>query len=97
MNTGIPNCNDRNFKSLLVKLKSYGWMERIIDTPKTATTKRNFEFCWTIKGQLYAITAKKQMKDHPLWKEVKPFLDSLNEQEEAFLHSVFLSTVPDNL
>ena len=93
----IPTGNDPNFKSLLSKLKSFAWLEKVIDTPKTETAKRNFEFVWTIKGQMCAITIKKQAKSHPLWKEVKEFLDSLNEQEEAFLHSVFLSEIPDGI
>lgn len=97
MNNIIPNIKDVNFKSLLEKLKSADWLESWIDTPATTTTKRNFNFNWSLKGQLCAVTIKKQVKDSPYWNEANAFLASLSEQEEAFYHSIFLASVPDGL
>jgi hypothetical protein len=93
----IPNAKDVNFKSLLAKLKAADWLEGWTDTPATATAKRNFNFSWSLKGQLCAMTIKKQMKDSPYWNETNAFLASLNEQEEAFYHAIFLASVPDGL
>jgi hypothetical protein len=93
----IPNANDRNFKSLLSKLISSVWLEKVIDTPATSNSKRNFEFFWTLKGQVCALTIKRQIKTSPFWNESNSFFDSLNEQEQAFFHAVFLSEIPDQL
>jgi hypothetical protein len=90
----IPNANDPNFKSLLDKLISAEWIDRVTDTPATATTKRNFNFSWTLKGQFCALALVKQMSETDIWREASAFAASLNEQEEAFFHEVFLSEVP---
>ena len=89
----IPNANDPNFKNLLSKLIAAKWLTDFTDTPATETSKRNFVFQWTTKGQLCGMTLKMEIRTTPLWKEAKSFLDSLNEQEEAFFHDVFLSAL----
>jgi hypothetical protein len=91
----LPNANDKNFKSLQAKLLKSGWMEEIVDTPAHGNVLRNFRFDWSIKGQLLLMTCKFKIISHPLWPEANAFLQSLNEQEEAFLHQVFLSQIPN--
>jgi hypothetical protein len=93
----IKDANDPNFKSLLSKLRAIKWIDKVVFTPKTKTALGNYEFNWSLQGQLCLIVIKKQMKGHLLWKQSNAFLKSLNEQEEAFFHENMLSTVPDNL
>jgi hypothetical protein len=95
MSDMILNANDPNFKNLMSKLISAGWVEKNVDIPKTATAKRNVEVFWTKKGQLSILTIKRQLKDCPLWDQANAFALSLNEQEEAFFHSNVLAAVPD--
>lgn len=95
MSDTIRNIKDRHFKSMVSKLKSLGWISDAIYTPKTEDRLGNVEFIWTEKGQLLALTYKSRLVSHPLWGEASSFVQSLNEQEEAFFHENFLTDVPD--
>jgi hypothetical protein len=91
----ILNANDPNFKSLLSKLIACGWIEKISDTARSSTAKRNIEIQWTKKGQLCLLTIKMQHHQSPFWKVASSFVASLNEQEEAFFQANMLSGLPD--
>lgn len=93
-----PNANDPNFKSLLSKLMSAGWVDMKVDTPKTSNSIRDIGIHWSDKGQMCRLAIKQQIKTNPLlWIDANAFLASLNEYEEAFFYQVALSDVPDRL
>jgi hypothetical protein len=90
----IRNVRDPHFQSLLQKLLDAGWLEKVVESHSTATSKTGFEFVWSVKGQLCLLTIKRQMNQSALWGESKAFVASLNEQEEAFFHENILSDAP---
>lgn len=91
----IRNVKDRHFKNMVAKLKAAGWISDTICTPKTNDKLGNTEFIWTEKGQLLLLTYKMGLKSHHLWGDAFSFVQTLNEQEEAFFHENILSAVPD--
>jgi hypothetical protein len=82
---------------MLKKLNSAGWIsDTVYFLPKTKDRLGNVSFLWTEKGQILALTYKSGLTNHHLWEEASLFVRTLNEQEEAFFHEIFLATASDN-
>jgi hypothetical protein len=90
----IQSINDPHFRSLLRKLTEAGWLEKVIETPKTESTKANFEIIWTRDGQLCMAAMITGMIDNDFGDACAVFLRSLSEQEEAFFRDNFLDAFP---
>ena len=93
----IKNCNDPNFKSVLEKLLSVEWLAWVIDTPKTGSAVRSFEFQWSARGQMCITSLIANRRQSPFWNEARAFVTSLTEQEEAYFQENFVDAFPGDL
>jgi hypothetical protein len=93
----IKNVNDPNFKSVIQKLLSAEWLAWVIDTPKTESATRCFEFQWSVHGQMCITSLIAKRTQSPYRDEAWTFVDSLTEQEEAYFQEIFLDAFPRDL
>jgi hypothetical protein len=95
MPVNIRNVNDKNFKTMVAKLETAGWISAVTYTPTVNDKLGNVEFIWTAKGQLLLTIYKLNAIRHKLWSESYSFVQAFNEQEDAFFHDNFSIAVPD--
>jgi hypothetical protein len=93
----IKNVKDPNFKSVIEKLLSAEWLAWVVETPKTESATRRFEFQWSVLGQMCITSLIANLTQSPYWNEARTFVDSLTEQEEAYFQENFLDAFPWDL